>query len=105
MRKKNNNEALELFDSGEYEQAIKLYDKAIELESKGIDNIEVCYYNRGRAYFKRGDYQKAIADYTKAIEISPKSKYYSDRAVAYEKIGDTANASLDTARAFTSMFE
>jgi len=100
-----NNEALALYDSGEYEQAIELYDKAIELEPKGIEDAEVCYFNRGRAYHKLGDYQKAIGDYTKAIELNPNSEYYSTRAVAYEEIGDTMNASLDNVRALTSMIE
>lgn len=75
------------------------------MESKGIDDIEVCYYNRGRAYFKMGNYQKAIGDYTMAIEISPKSKYYSDRAVTYEKIGENEKAALDNIKALTAIIE
>lgn len=100
-----NNKALDFYNSGEYEQAIQLYDKAIELEIKGIEDIEVCYFNRGRTYFKLREYQKAIGDYTKAIEINPESKYYSERAIAYEKIGDIMNASLDNVKAITFMME
>lgn len=100
-----NNDGLELYNLGEYEKAIVLYDKAIDLENKGISDIDVCYYNRGRAYFKLGNYQKAIDDYTIAIEISPQSKYYSDRAVAHERIGETESAALDNIRAFTTIIE
>ncbi len=100
-----NNEGLDLYNLGKYEEAIVLYDKAIDLENKGIENIEVCYYNRGRAYFKLGNYEKAIGDYTIAIEISPEAKYYSDRAIAYEKIGESQKASLDNARAITNIME
>lgn len=100
-----NNDALELYDSGKYEEAIKLYNKAIELEDKNIEGIETCYYNRGRAYYKQGNYLKAIGDYTKAIEISPKGKYYSERAMAYEAAGDSANAMLDNMQAALSIRE
>lgn len=100
-----NNEGLELYDLGKYEEAIELYDKAINLENKGIRDIEICYYNRGRAYFKLENYEKAIGDYTKAIEISPKSKYYSDRAVAYERLGEYEKAALDNMRALTNITE
>ena len=105
ISEKYNNEGLELYDLGEYEEAIELYDKAINLEDKGIRDIGVCYYNRGMAYFKLENYEKAIGDFTKAIEISPKSKYYSNRAVAYEKIGDPEKASLDNMRAITNILE
>ncbi|MCM1416854.1 MAG: tetratricopeptide repeat protein [bacterium] len=98
-----NNNGLELYNLGEYEEAIVLYDKAIDLEDKDIRDIEVCYYNRGRAYFKLGNYQKAIGDYSIAIEISPQSKYYKDRAVAYEMIGETEKAALDNISALTSI--
>lgn len=105
IAEQSNNDGLELYNLGKYEEAIALYDKAIDLESKGIKDIEVCYYNRGRAYFKLGNYQKAIGDYTKAIEISPQSKYYSERAVAYEMLGDSANAMLDNIKAITTIVE
>lgn len=105
ISEKYNNNGLELYDLGEYEKAIELYDKAINLENKGIRDVEVCYYNRGRAYFKIGNYEKAIGDYTKAIEISPKSKYYSDRAVSYMRIGETERATLDNISALTGIIE
>lgn len=100
-----NSDGLELFNLGKYEEAIVMYDKAIKLENKNIVDIDVCYYNRGRAYFKMGNYQKAIGDYTIAIGISPRSKYYSDRAVTYEIMGETEKAALDNMKALTIIFE
>lgn len=100
-----NNEGLELYNLGEYEEAIALYNKAIGLESKGIEDIEVCYYNRGRAYFKLGNYQKAIGDYSIAIEISPQQKYYSDRAVTYEMLGENEKAMIDNIQAVATLIE
>lgn len=100
-----NNDGLELYNLGKYEEAIALYDKAIALEGKGIRDIEVCYYNRGKAYFRLANYQKAIGDYTIAIQFSPKPKYYSDRAIAYEMIGDLENAMLDNLKAITTINE
>lgn len=94
-----NNNGLELYYSGEYEAAIEMYNRAIALEGKEVDDMDVCYYNRGRAYYKLENYEKAIGDYTMAIEINPRGKYYSDRAVTYEKIGDIENAALDNVRA------
>lgn len=100
-----NDDGLELYNLGKYEEAIALYDNAIKLENRNINDIDICYYNRGRAYFKLGDYQKAIGDYTIAIEISPKSKYYSERAVTYEKIGETEKAASDNFSAFITIIE
>lgn len=99
------NDGLELYNLGKYEEAIALYDKAIKLENRNIDDIDICYYNRGRAYFKLGNYQKAIGDYTIAIEISPKSKYYSNRAVTYEMIGEIEKAALDNISALTTIIQ
>ena len=98
-----NNDGLELYDLGKYEEAIELYDKAIELENKGIDDMDVCYFNRGLSYYKLGNYQKAVGDFTQAIDISSKPKYYLNRALAYEKTGDTEKAALDNIKSLTQI--
>ena len=53
---------------GSYEEAIKDYSKAIELDGKFIP----AYYNRGNAYCEKGSYEEAIKDYSKAIELDDK---------------------------------
>ncbi|MBU1718000.1 MAG: tetratricopeptide repeat protein, partial [Bacteroidetes bacterium] len=60
-----------------YSQAMKDYNKAIELRGK----IAVFYYNRGCLKSDLGKKDEAIADYKKAIEIR------KDYAQAYVNIG------------------
>lgn len=96
-----NNDGLDLYNTGEYEKAIDLYNKAIELEAKDIEHLETVYYNRGMAYYNLGDYQKAIGDYSIAIQIAPSAKYYTARANAYEAVGKTENAFMDNMKAVT----
>ncbi len=105
IAEKYNNDGLEQFELGKYEEAIELYNKAIKLENKGINDIEVCYYNRGRAYYKLGNYETAIENYSQAIKISPKSKYYLARAAAYEALGDKEKAALDNVSAIGAIME
>ena len=50
---------------GNYDRAIRDYDKAIELKP----DFAVAYSNRGVAYAKKGDYPRAVVDYDKAIEL------------------------------------
>jgi predicted amidohydrolase len=56
-----------LGELGKYEEAIKCYDKAIEIEP----NYEDAWYNKGVALGELGKYEEAIKCYDKAIEIEP----------------------------------
>lgn len=100
-----NNEALELYNSGKYDEAIDLYDDVISLEDKDIQGIDIAYFNRGMAYYKKGDYAHAIGDFTNAINIKPRTKYFANRANAYNQIGDIEKAIEDNLRATTSIGE
>ena len=62
----------------EYEEAIKKYDEAIELNPVFVE----AYNSRGLAKEKLGRYQEAIADYNKVIELNP------NHAIAYSNRGD-----------------
>ena len=53
--------------AGDYENALKNFDKAIELKP---DYAEV-FYNRGFIYIKLNEYSKAIDDFTKVIILQP----------------------------------
>lgn len=55
------------FAQGNYEQAIKDYDKAIELGQEAAG----AYAYRGKAHEKLGNYQQAIKDYERVIGIYP----------------------------------
>lgn len=55
------------FSRKEYHNAIKKYNKAIELNNKN----EVFFFKRGNVKLKLGIYKGAIYDFTKALEIDP----------------------------------
>ncbi len=57
------------YENDNSEQAIKDYDRAIELDPKPPAEAHVL---RGMAYNKKGNYEQAIKDYDKAIELNPK---------------------------------
>lgn len=63
--------------SGSYEEAIKDYDKAIELNP----NNHIAYNNRGYTYNVMADYQSAIPDFEKAMALE------EDFAYALNNIG------------------
>lgn len=94
-----NTQGLELYNASSYSEAIDFYDKAISLESKGIYNIDVVYYNRGMAYYKIEDYQHAIGDLSIAIDLNPRKLYYENRAMVYQLMGNIEKAAADTIQA------
>lgn len=59
--------ALELSQKFKNEEAIKLYDKAIEINS----TVAQVYFNRGVCKGNSFDFEGAIKDYDKVIEINP----------------------------------
>jgi tetratricopeptide (TPR) repeat protein len=59
----SNGEALE--SQGNYEQAIKVFDKAIENNSQNSE----AWYNKGFCYMQLGNYAEAIKAFDKAVEI------------------------------------
>lgn len=78
------------FGKGEYDQAISMYDKAIE-ECPITDKIDLAtfYQNRAAAYEQLGAWSKVIDDCTKALELNQKyTKALQRRARAYEKAED-----------------
>lgn len=60
-------EALELSRQFKYEEAIRLYDKAVEINP----TVAQSYFNRGACKGNNFDFEGAIADYDKALELKP----------------------------------
>lgn len=80
------NQAVQLGRQFKNEEAIKLYDKALELNP----TVAQAYFNRGACKGNNFDFSGAIADYDKAIEINPNYM---------EAYGNRGNAKINT---FTS---
>jgi len=60
-------------DAGEHKDALKDYDKVIELDPKN----DLAYFNRGNTKFSLGDKKGACEDWTKAKSLG--SPYAQDR--------------------------
>jgi tetratricopeptide (TPR) repeat protein len=90
------NAGLAALNGHNYDEAIRLYTKAIESGELSQKDLSIVLYNRGLAWKDKGDYDKAIADYTKAIELDPKhtSAYYNRGNAWYAK-GDYDKAMVD----------
>ena len=81
---------------GSYEEAIKDYSKAIELDGK----FAHAYYDRGNVYYKKGANEEAIKDYSKAIELDGKFVHaYHGRGRAYCEKGLYEEAIKDYSKA------
>jgi tetratricopeptide (TPR) repeat protein len=72
--------ALEL----DFEEAIKEFDKAIELDPKNPDS----HYNKGVALYKLHRYEEAIEEFDKAIELDPNNPvYHNNKGNALDDMG------------------
>ena len=62
-------------DKGVFDNAIKDFDTAIELDTYYLN----AYYNRGFAYLKKGEFDDAIKDFDMVIQLQPDSAgaYYN----------------------------
>lgn len=81
--------------NGKLEQALMLYNKVIEIDSK----FYKAYNNRGVCKSDKGDYQGAIEDYSISISIFSNSNAYCNRGNCYRRIKkyDLAMADLNIA--------
>jgi Tfp pilus assembly protein PilF len=72
---------------GDHRQAIRDYNKAIELDPY----YTTAYAGRGVAYFWLTDYRQAIRDFDRAIQLKPNfAMVYMARATAYLAMGDSS---------------
>ncbi len=84
-------QANEMAKQGEYEEAIKAYERVIELDPGFIN----AYYNRGVARIRLKEFQEAVEDFNKAIELKPDSVYaYISRGFAKAGSGKHEEASI-----------
>jgi tetratricopeptide (TPR) repeat protein len=66
--------------SGQYDQAVSDYNRAIALKP----DLAIAYEARGNSYYKLRQYDWAITDYTRAIALRPdNAEGYGNRGNAY----------------------
>lgn len=64
-------EGLAALNRGSYDEAIRLFTKALNEGDLSTDDTEFAYYNRGKAYLAKGDTRHAIADLKRAVQLKP----------------------------------
>jgi len=92
--------AVDAYDRGALDDALKLFDQAIGSGKLSKDDLLVAYDRRGNTYDDKGDPNNAIADYTKALVLKPKlAPLYNDRGIAYDDAADYDHAIADYSKA------
>ncbi len=91
------NEAETARQAKRYEEAIKAYTHALDLNP----NYALAYHNRGLAYYELRQFSNALADYGRAIAISPRAAtYYINRGNVYHnELKDYEKALADYTKA------
>jgi tetratricopeptide (TPR) repeat protein len=81
----------------DYKEAIADYEIAIKMKPEFAET----YINRGNVFYMGHAYGRAIEDYSKAVELNLNKLHIAhlNRGMAYERIGDRANAESDYRRA------
>jgi len=80
------NQGVELQKQKQYQEAIILHKKALEL---GTSYPQITYNNLGRGYYNNGEYEEAIYCFDKALEIEPNyALAIKNRELAMSKIYD-----------------
>ena len=65
------NAGLAALNRGAYDEAIRLFTRALKAGDLSSDDQEFAYLNRGKAYLARGDERLALSDLHKAAELKP----------------------------------
>lgn len=93
---KHHSQAQTYYKEGKYEDAIKEYTEAINLEG----NNALYYNNRGCAYLFSSKNNEALADFNKAIELDSNFETsYSGRAIIYLRQNRIDDAKINFLRA------
>jgi tetratricopeptide (TPR) repeat protein len=95
-------------DLGEYQEAIRFYEKALEIYKKtrppNHPDLGSFYNNIGLVYSNMGDYSKALSSYEKALAIRQQSlpPNHPDLGASYNNIGLVHDSMGDYSKALSS---
>jgi Flp pilus assembly protein TadD len=85
----NLDQGLELYNQGQYEQALEIFNAAAALDEKQ----PTLWANVGNAYSKLNQHEQAIVAYDKAILLAPEDPtLYQNMGGIYGAMGNTAKA-------------
>ena len=76
------------YDTGLYDDAIILFDKAVDVVLTSSDH-PATYYHRGMAHYRKGSDRRAIADFDMVIHLEqefPDAAHY--RQLAQERLSE-----------------
>jgi len=80
-------------DSGQYNEAIRFFNKAIATKGLKKENLLEARLALGWLYYNKKDYEESIKEYEKALRIDDSSvKAYYWLGKAYEALGDKESA-------------
>ena len=92
------NRAHELYNQGQFEQAVDFYERAIVLDG----NLLPAYSSRGNALAKLGRYEPALRSHNQAIQLDPNhANSYLNRGSTYAMMGDSTHAIADWRQALS----
>jgi tetratricopeptide (TPR) repeat protein len=65
------NAGMAALQRGDYDEAIRLFTRALQPGRLSSGDTEFAYLNRGQAYEAKGDLDHALADFKKAVKLKP----------------------------------
>ncbi|MEQ8187231.1 MAG: tetratricopeptide repeat protein [Candidatus Eremiobacterota bacterium] len=84
-----NTKGLDFFNQGKYEEAIKYYDKALDIEPEHVKT----WHNKGVLLKKLGKNTEAIECYDKVLEIDPEAlNTWYNRGIILKELGQNEEA-------------
>jgi len=88
-----------LAQSGKFEEAVRFYSRALEINPKFV----MAHNNLGNVYLLQGEFEKSLEHYSKAIEIAPDfAESHYNLGVLFQKQGETNQAAAEYRRALES---